>query len=124
MDLAAATLHRGIPCSRESVDNTLPWSERLTSRLGPFWLVRKERYDEAKSVIRRIAKKGHRTDRMCDAQLEIMKEANEVEKLSAKNSSYADCFRGNNLRRTVIGVACWLIQIWAGGGVGSYATVL
>ena len=69
-------------------------------------------------------RRGHRTDRMCDAQLEIMKEANEVEKLSAKNSSYADCFRGNNLRRTVIGVACWLIQIWAGGGVGSYATVL
>ena len=61
---------------------------------------------------------------MVDAQIEIMKQANEMEKLNAKNVSFMDCFRGSNFKRTLIGVMAWLIQILNGEALASYATVL
>jgi SP family general alpha glucoside:H+ symporter-like MFS transporter len=60
---------------------------------------------------------------MIDAQIEIMKQANEMEKLNAANSSFRDCFRGVNTKRTIIGLMCWLIQQTNGETLTSYATV-
>jgi SP family general alpha glucoside:H+ symporter-like MFS transporter len=91
--------------------------------LGPFYLVRKDRIDEARDVIRKLARPGYRTERMIDAQIEIMKQANEMEKINAANSSYRDCFRGVNTKRTIIGLMCWLIQQTNGETLTSYATV-
>lgn len=90
---------------------------------GPFYLVRKDRIEEAREVVRKIARPGHRTERMIDAQIEIMKQANEMEKINAANSSYRDCFRGVNTKRTVIGLMCWLIQQTNGETLTSYATI-
>ena len=61
---------------------------------------------------------------MVDAQLEILKQANEMEKLAAKASSYLDCFKVSNAKRTTIGIMVWLIQILNGSGLTGYATVL
>jgi SP family general alpha glucoside:H+ symporter-like MFS transporter len=60
---------------------------------------------------------------MIDAQIEIMKQANEMEKLNAANSSFRDCFRGVNTKRTIIGLMCWLIQQCNGETLTSYATL-
>jgi SP family general alpha glucoside:H+ symporter-like MFS transporter len=60
---------------------------------------------------------------MIDAQIEIMKQANEMEKLNAANSSFRDCFRGVNTKRTIIGLMCWLIQQTNGETLTSYATL-
>lgn len=61
---------------------------------------------------------------MVDAQLELMKQANEIEKLYAANVTYADCFRGTNRKRTEIGVMVWLTQIFNGAPMTGYTTVL
>lgn len=98
-------------------------AQRLIALLGPFYLVRKDRIEEAREVIRKIARPGHRTERMIDAQIEIMKQANEMEKVNAANSSYRDCFRGVNTKRTIIGLMCWLIQQTNGETLTSYATI-
>ncbi|ORX35580.1 maltose permease MAL61 [Kockovaella imperatae] len=91
---------------------------------SPFYLVRKGREDEARDVLRRLAKKGHRTERMIDAQIEIMKHANEMEKVLAANVSYRDCFRGTNAKRTIVALMAWLIQVCNGEGLASYAVIL
>jgi SP family general alpha glucoside:H+ symporter-like MFS transporter len=60
---------------------------------------------------------------MIDAQIEIMKQANEMERINAAQSSYRDCFRGVNTKRTIIGLMCWLIQQTNGETLTSYATI-
>lgn len=60
---------------------------------------------------------------MIDAQIEILKQANTMEMLNAKNSSFRDCFRGVNTKRTIIGLMCWLIQQTNGETLTSYATL-
>ena len=60
---------------------------------------------------------------MVEAQLEIMKQANEMEKLNAQSSSFRDCFRGVNTKRTTIGLMAWLIQQMNGETLTGY-TVL
>ena len=60
---------------------------------------------------------------MIDAQIELLKQANEMEKINAANSSFRDCFRGVNTKRTVIGLMCWLIQQTNGETLTSYATL-
>lgn len=91
---------------------------------GPYYLVRKDRLDEAAAVLRRIARPGYRTDQMVEAQLELMKQANEIERLYAAKVTYLDCFRGTNLKRTEIGVMCWLTQIFNGAPMTGYTTLL
>jgi SP family general alpha glucoside:H+ symporter-like MFS transporter len=95
---------------------------RLT-QIGPFYLVRKERIPEAREVVRKLARPGYRTERMIDAQIELLKQANEMEKINAANSSFRDCFRGVNTKRTIIGLMCWLIQQTNGETLTSYATL-
>ena len=60
---------------------------------------------------------------MIDAQIELLKQANEMEKINAANSSFRDCFRGVNTKRTMIGLMCWLIQQTNGETLTSYATL-
>jgi len=90
---------------------------------SPFYLVRKDRIPEARDVIRKLARPGYRTERMIDAQIEILKQANEMERINAANSSFRDCFRGVNTKRTIIGLMCWLIQQTNGETLTSYATL-
>jgi hypothetical protein len=117
------------PCSsshgwllRVSYRNVHRLWARLTN-LGPFYLVRKERIPEAREVVRKLARPGYRTERMIDAQIELLKQANEMEKINAANSSFRDCFRGVNTKRTMIGLMCWLIQQTNGETLTSYATL-
>uniref|UniRef100_A0A8H7KD77 Major facilitator superfamily (MFS) profile domain-containing protein n=1 Tax=Bionectria ochroleuca TaxID=29856 RepID=A0A8H7KD77_BIOOC len=55
--------------------------------------------------------------------LALMKHTNEMEKINAENSSYADCFRGTNLRRTGIVCMAWIIQILNGQSIAAYAAI-
>lgn len=96
----------------------------LLTRAGPYYLVRKERDAEAAAVLKRIAKPGYRTDRMIEAQMTIIKQANEIEKMYAASASYLDCFRGTNLKRTEIGVMCWITQVFNGAPMTGYTTLL
>lgn len=45
-----------------------------------------------------------------------MKHTNAIEKTMAEGTSYWDCFRGVDLRRTEIAAAAWMVQNLCGGG--------
>ena len=90
---------------------------------SPWYLVRKERYAEAEAALYRLARPGHYTPQQMKAQLALMKYTDEKEKLEAAGASYADCFKGTNLRRTEIVCITFLIQAMCGQAICSYATV-
>ncbi|CAH0047385.1 unnamed protein product [Clonostachys solani] len=90
---------------------------------SPWYLVRRGKYDEAEKSLRRLARKGHYTEQTMAQTLALMKHTNEMEKINAENSSYADCFRGTNLRRTGIVCMAWIIQILNGQSIAAYAAI-
>jgi len=90
---------------------------------SPWYLVRKERYAEAEAALYRLARPGHYTPQQMKAQLAFMKYTDEKEKLEAAGASYADCFKGTNLRRTEIVCITFLMQAMCGQAICSYATV-
>lgn len=91
---------------------------------SPWYLIRRERYEEAEKSLRRLAAKGHYTDRTMAETIAFMKHTNEMEKLQSQEASYWDCFRGTNLRRTGIVCMAWVIQILNGQSITNYATIM
>lgn len=79
---------------------------------SPWWLIREGRLAEAERTVRRLcsdAVDSHNT-------LAMMKQTDALERESAVDSStsYAECFRGTNLRRTEIACMVWFVQIACG----------
>jgi SP family general alpha glucoside:H+ symporter-like MFS transporter len=87
---------------------------------SPWWLVRHERYKDAKKSLLRLTRKG--MDFNVDETVSLMTKTNEVEKLLNKGTSYFDCFKGANLRRTEIACIAWMTQTLCGSPLTSYAT--
>ncbi|KAH8895982.1 general substrate transporter [Thozetella sp. PMI_491] len=90
---------------------------------SPWYLVRRGRIEDAEKSLRRLARKDFYTEETMAQTLALMKHTNKMEKIVAENSSYPDCFRSTNLRRTGIVCMAWLIQILNGQSVTSYAAV-
>jgi SP family general alpha glucoside:H+ symporter-like MFS transporter len=68
---------------------------------SPWWLVRKGKYDDAVKVMRRLTLK--KTDEVVEKQMiAMMIHTNELEQEIESGSSWLDCFRGIDLRRTEI----------------------
>ncbi|KAH9939513.1 maltose permease [Amylocystis lapponica] len=78
---------------------------------SPWWLVRKGRIDDARKILTRLA--GPVTTDV-DLQLQQIKETIELEDTYAANSTYADCFRGINRKRTIIASMVFILQQAAG----------
>ncbi|KAJ8120235.1 hypothetical protein ONZ43_g3004 [Nemania bipapillata] len=79
---------------------------------SPWWLVRAERLDEAKLSIKRLS--GGKTDEQINNQVAMMVHTNRVEAEETSGSSYLDCFKGMNLRRTEIVCVVFAGQILSG----------
>ena len=77
---------------------------------SPWWLVRKGRYDEAKTALRRTG--GTRMSVMADETVANMIRTNQLEIEAARGdtTSYIDCFKGTNRRRTEISAMAWACQ--------------
>ena len=90
---------------------------------SPWYLIRRGKIDEAEKNLRRLARKDHYTDEMMADTLALMKHTNEMERVEAANSSYRDCFRGSNMRRTLIVMMAWWVQIFNGQGITAYTTI-
>jgi sugar porter (SP) family MFS transporter len=73
---------------------------------SPYWLAKQNRLDEAKKVLRRISAKSSKTDEDLDKQLAMIVHTNKIESEHSQGSSYLDCFKGINLRRTEIVSSC------------------
>jgi SP family general alpha glucoside:H+ symporter-like MFS transporter len=90
---------------------------------SPWWLVRKGKLVEAERSLIRLARSDGFTQRDCDRQMAMMIHTNEMEKQVSAGTTYADCFKGVELRRTEIVCCVWMIQTLCGSplmGLSSY----
>ncbi|KAF5634515.1 general alpha-glucoside permease [Fusarium sp. NRRL 25303] len=85
---------------------------------SPTWLVRKGRLVDARRALRKLASASV-SDAHLDANLAMIAYTNEMEMSNQEGTSYIDCFRGNNLRRTIISCCVWAGQVLCGIWFGS-----
>jgi SP family general alpha glucoside:H+ symporter-like MFS transporter len=87
---------------------------------SPTWLVRKGRMSDARKSLRRLTSKAA-TDEDIGRALALLEYTDQLEKHMQEGTSYLDCFKGVNLRRTEIACLVWVAQvfcgIWFGGNV-------
>lgn len=97
---------------------------------SPWWLVRKGRYDEAEKVVLRLASRGSASTSdgsvgpsvNSSNTVAMMIRTNELEKETQNGTSYLDCLKGVDLRRTEIGCLAWAGQILAGSSFANQPT--
>lgn len=85
---------------------------------SPWWLVRKGRLDEAEMVLRRLA--SEKVD--VGKTLAVIVETDRLEQELEMGSTYWDCFRGVNLRRTEISMGVYCTQVLSGIYLINYGT--
>ncbi|KAK6864807.1 hypothetical protein PG990_005755 [Apiospora arundinis] len=87
---------------------------------SPWWLVQKGRIGDAKKVLRSLVS-AKNSNYSVDRNVAMMIYTDAQERAVSQGTSYADCFRGIDLRRTEVTCCTWLIQIgcgiWFGGNV-------
>ncbi|KAK9310916.1 general substrate transporter [Lipomyces starkeyi] len=88
---------------------------------SPWWLVRRNRIDEAKAALLRLTS-PNRIEFDVDKAIMLMVVTTENEQEAGTGTHYLDCFRGVDLRRTIISCSCWGIQILSGTGLRTYST--
>ncbi|KAJ5382557.1 hypothetical protein N7517_000468 [Penicillium concentricum] len=89
---------------------------------SPWWLVRKGRPEDAVKALKRLTSKGN-PDFNAEETVAMMIHTDEIEKQINEGTSYLDCFRGINLRRTEISCLIWAAQNLCGAGLMAYSTV-
>jgi SP family general alpha glucoside:H+ symporter-like MFS transporter len=88
---------------------------------SPWWLVRHGRIPDAKKALLRLTTRSDPTFN-ADATIAMMSHTNELEKQISAGTSYLDCFRGVDRRRTEIACIVWLIQNLCGSTFMGYST--
>lgn len=79
---------------------------------SPWWLVRHGRLADAEQVLRRVTS-GKQVEKS-NQTVAMMVHTNEIEKEIEAGSSYLDCFKGVNRRRTEIACVSFAGQVLAG----------
>lgn len=77
---------------------------------SPWWLVRKDRLDKAEAALKRLTRSGFETKQT----LAMLVHTNQLEQMYETGTSYLDCFRGVDLRRTEIACMAWAVQVFFG----------
>ncbi|KAK8026018.1 maltose permease [Apiospora arundinis] len=85
---------------------------------SPWWLVRRGRFAEAEHALRRLASK--QVD--VAATLAVITETDRLEQEIEAGSTYWDCFRSVNIRRTEISIGVYSIQVLSGIYLINYGT--
>jgi SP family general alpha glucoside:H+ symporter-like MFS transporter len=86
---------------------------------SPWWLVRKERFEEARKSLRRLTSAA--SDNELDNTISMLRHSDAIEKELSAGTSYVDCFKGTNLRRTEIACITWVIQAASGASLMGYS---
>ena len=85
---------------------------------SPYWYVQRGKHAEAKRSLEQFQTGGTVDDWLVEIQ-----ETVRMEEESASSAGYLDCFRGTDLRRTMIVIAVWTINSFSGVNfVLSYST--
>lgn len=89
---------------------------------SPWWLVRKGRYAEAEKALLRLTSPKRDPTFNAAGTIDMIRHTNELEKDLSEGTSYLDCFRGVNLRRTEIVCMLFISQNFAGNTFSNYST--
>jgi SP family general alpha glucoside:H+ symporter-like MFS transporter len=89
---------------------------------SPWWLIRKDRDEDAKKMLQRLTSPEKHPDFNADETIAMMRHTNELEKAASVGTSYFDCFRGTDLRRTEIAAMTWFTQAFCGASLMGYST--
>ncbi|CAO2649107.1 Nn.00g100560.m01.CDS01 [Neocucurbitaria sp. VM-36] len=89
---------------------------------SPWWLVRKDRDDDARKMLMRLTSPEKHPDFNADETIAMMRHTNELEKAVSEGTSYLDCFKGTDLRRTEIAAMTWFTQAFCGAALIGYST--
>lgn len=87
---------------------------------SPYWLARRGRRDDAKRALEKLTSNKDCPD--LDAMLVLIEETDLLEREYEASTTYLDCFKGSNLRRTEICTMVYLIQVIGGNPLIGYAT--
>lgn len=85
--------------------------------------MRNGRYDDALVSLKRLADKKHYSEADALRSVAMMRHTNELEMAEVAGTSYFDCFKGTNLRRTEIAAGAWAIQNWCGNPIDGFAVL-
>ncbi|KAI0406370.1 general alpha-glucoside permease [Xylaria palmicola] len=88
---------------------------------SPWWCIRYGK-DRAERSLKRLARSSGSSQREVEAALALMVYTDEMEKQVSAGTSYKDCFKGANLRRTEIVCMTWLAQTLSGTALGGLST--
>jgi SP family general alpha glucoside:H+ symporter-like MFS transporter len=89
---------------------------------SPWWLIRKERPEEARKALLRLTVPEKDPNFNIDDTIAMIRSTNDMEKKISTGSSYMDCFRGVDLRRTEIVCLTWVTQALCGSTLMGYST--
>ncbi|KFY85674.1 hypothetical protein V500_08203 [Pseudogymnoascus sp. VKM F-4518 (FW-2643)] len=88
---------------------------------SPVFLIRKGRFEDARKVLRRL----YANPQDADGHFEQIKLTLEEAETKENGGSYIECFRGTNLRRTLIAIMVFLSEPMSGlGFVQSYGALM
>lgn len=90
---------------------------------SPWWLVRHGKLDEARRALLKLTSKKNNSNFNVEDTLAMMIHTNELEIQQTSGTSYWDCFKGVDLRRTELTIMTWVIQQTSGSpmiGWGTY----
>jgi SP family general alpha glucoside:H+ symporter-like MFS transporter len=85
---------------------------------SPWFLVRRGRIDKARKSLERLSMNSQQE---IELTISMMRHTNEVEKEISAGTSYLDCFKGINLRRTEITSVVWVIQAASGASLMGFS---
>jgi MFS transporter, SP family, general alpha glucoside:H+ symporter len=84
-------------------------------------LVRKGREADAKTSLLKLTKANSGVQYDIDAQVAMIKATNELERALAASTTYLQCFRGIDARRTEIACVVWVTQAFCGASLMGYS---
>ncbi|KAH8693602.1 putative maltose permease [Talaromyces proteolyticus] len=87
---------------------------------SPWWCVRHGQVEEARRSLIRLTSRSYN---MVEETLSMIQYTDQLEKETTTSTSYWECFKGENLRRTEIVCLTWLIQVICGSQLMGYSTV-
>ncbi|RDW56757.1 hypothetical protein BP6252_13980 [Coleophoma cylindrospora] len=89
---------------------------------SPWWLVRQNRPEEAKAALQRLTTRENESDLDLDQTISLITLTIEHEREVENSTTYLACFKGLNLRRTIIVIGCYAAQLLDGNAIRANST--